>query len=81
MPLFRSVFFKHTVRCDPDHCFGMGSVQVWGTQVKGWSDSMAISDVFTIVGLIALVAFVVFAFRQGNKVKPSGNDTWPNTYL
>jgi len=35
---------------------------------------MSISDVLTIGGLLALVAFIVFAFGQGMNVKPSGND-------
>jgi len=34
---------------------------------------MTLSNLLTIGGLLALVAFIVFAFRQGMKVKPSGN--------
>jgi hypothetical protein len=35
---------------------------------------MSWSTLAGIVGVLVLVAFVVFAFRQGQSVKPSGND-------
>jgi len=35
---------------------------------------MSMSDLLGIGGLLALLAFIVFAFRQGMNVKPSGND-------
>jgi hypothetical protein len=35
------------------------------------------SHLIWIVGLVALITFIVFAFRQGLKVKPSGNSAWP----
>jgi hypothetical protein len=34
---------------------------------------VTVSDLLTIGGVLALVAFIVFAFRQGMKVKPHGN--------
>jgi hypothetical protein len=34
---------------------------------------MTVSDWLTIGGVLVLVAFIVFAFRQGMKVKPRGN--------
>jgi hypothetical protein len=34
---------------------------------------VSISDVLTIGGLLAMVGFIAFAFRQGMNVKPSGN--------
>jgi hypothetical protein len=34
---------------------------------------MTISNLLTIGGMLGLVAFIVFAFRQGMAVKPSGN--------
>ena len=34
---------------------------------------MHVQDLLTIVGMLAVVAFIIFAFRQGMGVKPSGN--------
>ena len=34
--------------------------------------AMTVSHLLTIGGLLGLVAFIVFAFRQGTKVKASG---------
>jgi hypothetical protein len=36
------------------------------------------SHLLWIGGSVALIAFIVFAFRQGLKVRPSGNSVWPN---
>jgi hypothetical protein len=39
---------------------------------------MRLSDLVTIVAVIGLIAFIVFAFRQGTKVrtKGSGGGSW-----
>ncbi len=34
---------------------------------------MAVSDLLGVLSIIVLVAFVVFAFRQGRRVKPDTN--------
>jgi hypothetical protein len=39
---------------------------------------MTIAHLLTVAGLAVLIAFIFFAFRQGTRVKPSGNPTWPN---
>jgi hypothetical protein len=38
-----------------------------------WRPNMHVQDLLTIVGMLALIAFIVFAFWQGMGVKPSGN--------
>jgi hypothetical protein len=46
---------------------------VAGAWQKARNLGMTISNFLTIGGLLALIAFIVFAFRQGTRVRPSGS--------